>query len=182
MRVKRHVLELIVALAVTVGMAGIAGAQGGGNGRGASPQIKALQDDVAALQGEVSALEDELHEIEALSDLDCVNNAPYFTRPGLAVNRYGQWDCAKPVYVEEEVEVAVGDRYAYASVRCPSPLLPISGGTGANSWTVPPDTGSLVLADTGWGPNARDWHAIWVSISAGGATRATTLTVGVFCM
>ena len=43
MRLKRHVLELIAALAVTVGMAGIAGAQGGGNGRGASPQIISLQ-------------------------------------------------------------------------------------------------------------------------------------------
>jgi len=79
--------------------------------------------------------------------------------------------------------VEVGDRYAYATVRCPSPLLPISGGTGATSFTVPPDSGSLVLADSGWGPDVRDWHAHWVTIApATGATRATTLKVGVFCL
>jgi len=164
-----------VWFAVAAGWTGLAAAQGRSDGAGALTFLQDLADQLNALQTKVE-------EIFALSDLDCPNNYPLLTFPGLAVNRYGEWDCALPVYVEEEVEVAVGDRHAYGTARCPSPLLPISGGTGAKSWSVPPDTGSLVLADSGWGPDVRDWHARWVSLSTGGATATQTLTVGVFCL
>jgi len=139
------------------------------------PRVEALEENVADVEDAVAGLDDKT----TLSDLDC---ASFPTVPGpLAVRRGGQWECADMNFVRETRDVPAGTRELSISATCPAGTTPFIGGTSGTRF-VPPDPGTLVLANSGPGPSFDQWSANWVSIRQEGTLLEATLSVSVFCL
>ena len=161
--------KFMLTLLITVGAVMVSSfAQGG-------VKKQDLVDWVAELAGKVADLEAKT----TLSDLSCQDFAT-FPAP-LAIQREGQWDCAEFQFVRETSTLPAGTREHALSATCPAGSIPMSGGTSATRFR-PPDSGALVLTNSGPGPSFDQWSANWVSLASTGTTFQTTVHVVLWCL